>query len=137
MDFYFDCDGKTETPTEAYDWCKQVVDDIRKTFDNDLQNVKAFLWGYDHDDHEFFSLDFEKTVNSTEEHYSISILLSPGEYKYDWDIDHLIVSQSIEALHIVGIITQSLNLRLIIGNLGDEGNKDITTGEHNRDIKPC
>ncbi|KZN63345.1 hypothetical protein [Pseudoalteromonas luteoviolacea] len=111
--------GFTETNEISYEWCRFHVVEARKIFDS-RSRIQAHLWSYRHDGTEVFSFDLHQDGRC----YPMT-LQATGSYGDDltqWDFT---VPDLTEALHIIGILKESLSLNVEIGRRSNEVNNRL------------
>ncbi len=114
--------GFTHTNTKGHSWCGEQVSVIRETFDNDLSKASIRLWAYRHDDCEILAVDVSS--DDSDKYYSATIMANEGEYEAELVGDDVAVPDMIEAFHLAGIITKSLNLPVTFGLGSNETNDE-------------
>lgn len=129
--------GFTNTSPISYAWCKYHIDKIREKFGSSIElGLKAHLWAYRHGDTECFSFDIYKDG----EYYTMT-LEAIGDVDDYLESSDYGVYDLVEALHIVGIFKEALNLDVEIGRRNNEVNKQLlakplAANETNGELKP-
>lgn len=129
--------GFTNTSPMSYAWCRYHIDKIREKFGSDIElALKCHLWSYRHGDTGCFSFDIYKD----DECYTMTLesIGAVGDCVENSDYG---VFDLVEALHIVGIFKEALNLEIEIGRRDNEVNaqllaKPLTEKETNGRLKP-
>lgn len=112
--------GFTSTNPTSYAWCKYHVDQVKKKFGESASGLNAHLWSYRHGDTQCLSFD----IYSDHEHYTMT-LEAIGECDEYIESSDYGVFDLAEALHIVGIIKEALNLEVEIGRRQNEVNTQL------------
>lgn len=113
--------GFTNTSPISYAWCKYHIEKIRNKFGNCREpGLKAHLWSYRHGDTECFAFDIYKDG----EHYTMTLEAIGDVDDYVESSDYG-VFDLVEALHIVGIFKEALNLDIEIGRRNNEVNSQL------------
>lgn len=121
--------GFTETLSPVYDWAKSIVRDLQAKTNG--QKITARLWAYRQPFSEWLALDFFDGIEA-----NITFLIGePHNYYADLDGGGTVnVPDMTEALHMVGIICDAINVEpidmvLYIGNRGNEVNPYCTPSQ--------
>ncbi len=114
--------GFTFTNNEVYDWLKKIVKKIKAEIGE--KNLKAYSRGYrvGSASQEFLTFDI---VNEKDEIYPLAFC--PVARKYGYQLDDVIdVPDLIEAWHMIGMLTQALNIEVKVGVTANEINQYCT-----------
>jgi hypothetical protein len=115
-------DGFTFTAKIGHSWCEDQVSAIRKLSAGNLNDAIGCMQPYRHDGCEMLGLHIE--VNE-EFIYSGIITANDGEYEGELLGDEVFVPDIIEAIHLAGIIFQSLGIPVKIGKVTNELNPEV------------
>lgn len=113
--------GFNYTPNNIQDLCTRIVKKAHSVF-GDLTNIECHLWAYHHSGTPYLALDMSKGKDAY-----LSITMKPfGRYDLSDEVEPCLFDM-VEAIHVAGIVTQSLGIKNItIGNINHETNRDIT-----------
>jgi hypothetical protein len=119
---YQPASGFTTTNTELHTWAGKLVSKIKEKFNEN--EISAFIAAYREQEREHLSCD----LINIEKNISMPITIcADGEYylPLDTDMSEADVHDMTEALHLVGLITQAINAKVIVGRLVNETNEDV------------
>jgi hypothetical protein len=117
-----DSSGLVQTNAMAYEWCEEQVKFIRSEVlkrGKSLSDAKASLWTYRLDGNQCLALDILINDNIF---YSATLQANDGSYEKDLLTSDILVPDLAEALHLAGIILQSVGLRAEIGLVANKVN---------------
>lgn len=110
--------GFTHTSTDLYEYLKHLVSDIKKKLPCE-SSIEAYLWSYRHSGYSVVSFD----LMEGEKYYPITITIcNEPDYAH---LDEPDFSDITEAMHMIGILSQSLDLKISAGRTGNEINEAL------------
>jgi len=117
-----DPSGFTYTHEKGYEWAKDQVLAIRSALGSSTKNAQGHMWTYRLYGHEMLALYVtidERPV------YEGTITSNNGKYELELSGDEAFVPDMSEAIHLAGIIFQSLDIPVKIGRLVNETNRNL------------
>lgn len=114
--------GFTFTKNEVYDWLRNIVRKIKSEIGD--EKLVAYSWAYrvGDDNQELLAFDI---VNDKEEIYPLAFC--PVAEKHGYQLGDVVdVPDLIEAWHMIGMLTQAMNIEVHIGVTGNELNEYCT-----------
>ena len=125
--------GFTHTSNELYDYIVKLVADIKNKLPC-TNKISACLWSYRHDGYPCVSLDIQEDNHD----YTMTMTVS-GTADYGI-LDEPDFEDLAELMHMIGILSNSLNIEIEIGLTKNEVNQDVVSapffdGQTNGKIK--
>ena len=118
--------GFTYTHRKGHQWCMDQLKLIREKLGDDLKDSRIYIWGYRFQEGE--NLSFDVISNRLQENglqFGMSFTIQCiGEYS-GLEYQDVCVPDMTEALHLVGIMTRSLNLPVSFGLGRNEINPEV------------
>jgi len=114
--------GFTYTLVKGHRWCEEQVNIIRLALGDNIEIAYARMWTFRHDDREMLALLVGAGDNIA---YDSTITTNAGRYENELSGNEVYVPDLVEAIHLAGIIFQSLGLPVSIGCLGNETNEEV------------
>ena len=129
--------GFTHTHINGYKWAEEQVLSIREALSDSSGTVQGHMWTYRHGGCEMLAIH---VTCDDESIYGGTITANSGEYEVELSGDEAFVPDIVEAVHLAGIIFQSLEIPVRIGRLVNETNeclvdKPFRKGQTNAHIR--
>ncbi|EOG1717651.1 hypothetical protein ACK3OH_004539 [Salmonella enterica] len=114
--------GFTMTNTELHSAAKRIVERAREYFKCSPAPLDAHVWPYRYDDCLMLSCDLHCKSDVTK---IMPITITASKQLELSRLDEPQVYDMAEALHLVGIVTRSLNAKIVLGCGENETNPDV------------
>ncbi len=118
--------GFTTTLNAVYDWATAVVNDIKDQFGDADLNTKISAYRQFGHENVVFSVWGDKEKDSHDIVFRIG-------FAHNYLLNRPNVPDTTEALHMIGIVTSSLNSKSAIGSQSNEFNEYCTPDEWGKD----
>ncbi|MCK8335977.1 hypothetical protein LXA54_16945 [Erwinia amylovora] len=114
--------GFTMTNTELHDAAKRIVTAARQYFGVSPAPLEAHVWAYRFDGCTMLSCDLQSLCDVTK---AMPITITASGFLEVTHPDQPQVYDMAEALHLVGLVTRSLNAKVVIGRVENETNDNV------------
>jgi len=114
--------GFTMTNTELHNAAKRIVTAAREYFGASPAPLEAHVWAYRFDGCTMLSCDLQNLCDVTK---AMPITITASGLLEVTHPDEPQVYDMAEALHLVGLITRSLDAKVVVGRIENETNHDV------------